>query len=83
MLLPTQSALVALDNGIQSLDQAGGTQLTADLTTIKSLADSLLARTDQSSAGSANDPHHSNSAGSVGHADDQPSWINHVSKHDT
>jgi len=81
-LLYPPSALPSPENAVQALSQADGSQFAADLTTIKSLAESLLARSDQSSTGTASDPHQTPAAGSVGQTDQPQKWIDHLSKHD-
>jgi hypothetical protein len=81
VLLRTESALTsAVDSGL--LDRATGSQLLADLTNIRSLAESLLSRANQSSLGSANDPHHLTGVGTFGEHDQLNRLTNIPPKHD-
>ena len=65
MLLRTQAALTNAGNSglFESVD--GSTQLQADLTTIKSLAESLLGKLSGAHVGSASDPNHVSAVGSL------------------
>jgi len=81
LLLHTQSALTSAGNS-GALDGVGGTQLLTDLTTIKSLAQSLLSQANQSSAGSANDPNHVTGVGTFGQLDQLNQPTNIPPKHD-
>ena len=81
LLLHTQSALTGAGNS-GLLDHATGSQLLADLTTIKSLAESLLGQGNQSSAGSANDPNHVTGVGTFGQPDQLNRLTNIPPKHD-
>jgi hypothetical protein len=78
LLLHTQSALTSAGNS-----GVGGPQLLADLTTIKSLAESLLGQTNQSSAGSPNDPnHHVTGVGTFSQPDQHNGLTQPPPKHD-
>jgi hypothetical protein len=59
-----------------------GAQLLADLTTIKSQAESLLSQANQSSAGSAHDPNHVTGVGTFGQLDQLNRPTNIPPKHD-
>ena len=60
-----------------------GQQLQADLTTIKSLAETLLSKIDNTSVGSASDPNQPGGAGTLGQFDQAYRPNLHLPKHDS
>jgi hypothetical protein len=63
--------------------QQGGTQLLADLTTIKGLAEGLLGQANPTSPGSANDPnHHVTGVGTLGGSDQLNGLTHTPPRHD-
>jgi hypothetical protein len=80
-LLRTQTALTsALNSGL--LDRTTGSQLLADLTNIRSLAESLLSQANQSRSGSVTDPNHVTGVGSFGQSDQPNRLTYNLPKHD-